>query len=63
MPKVASSVGRGRPVAPRGRGSILMWSEFPVHGVKKSPRCARRKTWPSRAWARVRGFFRGRKKP
>ena len=42
-PKVASSVGRGRPVAPRGRGSIPMWSEFPVRGVKKSPRCARRK--------------------
>jgi len=31
--------------------------------VKKSPRCARRKAWPSRAWARVQGFFRGREKP
>ena len=31
--------------------------------VKKSPRCARRKAWPSQAWARVRGFFRGREKP
>ena len=31
--------------------------------VKKFPRCARRKARPSRAWARVWGFFRGREKP
>jgi len=26
-------------------------------GQKNPPRCARRKAWPSRAWARVRGIF------
>ena len=31
--------------------------------VKKSPRCARCKAWPSQAWAMVRGFFRDQMKP
>ena len=37
-------------------GSIPSRDEF-SRGQKNSPRCARRKAWPSRAWARVRGIF------
>ena len=33
------------------------WDEFSLVGKKNPPRCARRKTWPSRIWARVRGVF------
>jgi len=35
--------------------SILIRSEFQAAERKKPPRCARRKAWPSWAWARVRG--------
>ena len=37
-------------------GSIPSRDEL-SRGQKKTPRYARRKAWPSRAWARVRGDF------
>jgi len=46
------------PVASRSQqvlSSIFIRSEFQAAERKKTPRCARRKAWPSWAWARVRG--------
>ena len=37
-------------------GSIPSRDEL-SRGQKNLPRCARRKAWPSRAWARVQGIF------
>ena len=56
--RAASWLARSGSVAPHQQvlSSILIRSEFPAVGVKKIPRCARREAWPSRAWARVRGF-------
>ena len=44
----------GRPT--RSRVQIPVGTNFRLW-VKKPPRCARRKAWPSRAWARVRRFY------
>ena len=55
--RAASWLARSGSVAPQQiLNSILIRSEFPTIGVKKPYRCARREAWPSRAWARVRGF-------
>ena len=55
---LGSRVGQFNPVAslPRGREFESQLGRISARGLKKSPRCAHRKVWPSRAWARVREF-------
>ena len=61
-------VGRPSWLAQPGSVATSLWVRISAGTnfylwIKKFSRCAHRKAWPSRAWARVRGLFRGREKP